>query len=97
MLPRLSRHYAARRREEFLSLWKHYGLFIGLLTVSLFVGIRIVGASLVHWMYAEKLDSALGLLYVIAAVPIVMGISNTINDAWKDLTWFSTHTSPAEP
>src|SRR5262249_34884846 len=61
-LPRLAHNYSSNRREEFLSLWKRYGLFTLLMTVSLFVGIRLMGAPLVHWLYAGKFDNGIRLL-----------------------------------
>jgi O-antigen/teichoic acid export membrane protein len=85
VLPRLAHHYASKRRDEFLSLWKRYGLFTSLVTVSLFFGIRVLGAPLVHWLYAGKFDNALGLLYILAGVPIVMSFGNTMNDALKSM------------
>ena len=85
VLPRLAHRYAFKRRGEFLSLWKRYGLFTFLMTVSLFFGIRVLGAPLVHWLYAGKFDSAIGLLYILSAVPVVMGIGSTMNDALKSM------------
>jgi len=85
ILPRLAHSYALKRRDEFLSLWKRFGSFTFLMTVSLFLGIRLLGAPLVHWLYAGKFDNALSLLYILAGVPIVMGIGNTMNDALKSM------------
>ncbi len=85
VLPRLAHHYASKRRDQFLSLWKRFALFTFLVTVSLFFGIRVLGAPLVYWLYAGKFDNALSLLYVLAGVPIVMGIGNTMNDALKSM------------
>jgi O-antigen/teichoic acid export membrane protein len=85
VLPRLAYHYASQRRPEFLSLWKRYLLFTCLVTVSLFLAIRALGAPLVHWLYGGKFDNVLSLLYILAAVPIVMGIGNTMNDALKSM------------
>jgi len=72
VLPRLAHCYASKRRNEFLSLWKRYGLLTLMVTVSLFLGIRLLGAPLVHWLYAGKFDNTITLLYVLAGVPIVM-------------------------
>jgi O-antigen/teichoic acid export membrane protein len=85
VLPRLAHDYASKRREGFLSLWKLYGLSTSLMTVSLFFAIRVLGAPLVHWLYAGKFDNALSLLYILAGLPIVMGIGNTMNDALKSM------------
>jgi O-antigen/teichoic acid export membrane protein len=85
VLPRLAHSYALKRRDEFWSLWKRYGLFTLLMTVSLLLAIRLLGAPLVHWLYAGKFDNALSLLYALAGLPIVMGIGNTMNDALKSM------------
>lgn len=85
VLPRLAHHYASKNRDEFLSLWKRYALFTFLMTVSLFFGIRMLAAPLVHWLYAGKFDSAIGLLYILAGVPMIMSIGNTMNDALKSM------------
>jgi len=85
ILPRLAHSFASKHREEFLSLWKRYGLFTFLMTISLFLGIRLLGAPLVHWLYAGKFDNSLSLLYILAGLPVVMGIGNTMNDALKSM------------
>lgn len=85
VLPRLAHHYASNRRDGFLSLWKRYGFLTSLVTVSLFVGIRVFGAPFVHWLYAGKFDNALSLLNILAGIPIIMGIGNTMNDALKSM------------
>jgi len=47
------------------------------------VAVRIVGRPVMHWLYAGKFDDLTPLLYMLALLPLLMGIGNTMNDALK--------------
>jgi len=83
VLPRMAYQYAARNRQPFLSLWKRYQLFSILATGAMFVALLFIGPSLVHWAYGGKFDDSVKLLFVLAALPLVMGIGNPLNLALK--------------
>ena len=85
VVPRLSYFFASRHPGLFYSLWKKYELLMCTVTFSVFIFVRIGGASAVHWLYAGKFDDASGLLYGLAAIPVVMGFGHAMNDALKSM------------
>jgi O-antigen/teichoic acid export membrane protein len=83
VLPVLASHYAARRMEDLLSLWKRYGLAAVGVTVFFALVVRTVGKPTMHLLYAGKFDDLAPLLFVLAFLPLIMGVGSTMNDALK--------------
>ena len=46
-------------------------------------GVRIAGRQVVHALYAGKFDGVAPLLFLLALLPLLMGVGNTMNDALK--------------
>jgi O-antigen/teichoic acid export membrane protein len=83
VLPALAARYASNRMGNFLAFSKRYALGV-VSTAALFgLAVRVVGKPVVHWLYAGKFDDLVSILYVLAFLPLVMGIGNTMNDALK--------------
>lgn len=83
VLPALASRYATSGRKGFLSLWKRYALLTVTLTALFAVVVRVVGRPAIHLLYAGKFDSVVPILFILAFLPLVMGIGNTMNDAIK--------------
>jgi O-antigen/teichoic acid export membrane protein len=83
VLPALASRYATSGKKGFLSLWKRYALLTVSLTALFAVVVRVVGRPVIHLLYAGKFDGAVPILFILALLPLVMGIGNTVNDAIK--------------
>jgi O-antigen/teichoic acid export membrane protein len=81
ILPVLASHYAGKRRGSFLSLWKRYGCASVAVTGLFALAVRFLGKQVMHVLYAGKYDGLAPFLFVLALLPLVMGIGNTINNA----------------
>lgn len=83
VLPALAAHYAARRMGKFLATSARLGILTVGVTVLFALAVRMAGKLVLHMLYAGKFDSLEPLLYLLALLPLLMGIGNTINDALK--------------
>ena len=81
VLPALAAHHAARRMDRFLSLWKLSALTVAIVTGLFTLGIRLVGKSAMHILYAGKFDGLAPLLYLLALLPVLMGVGGTMMNA----------------
>jgi O-antigen/teichoic acid export membrane protein len=81
VLPALTARYAFRNLAGFLSLWKRYALAMVGITGLFALAVRLVGPQVMHILYAGKFDGLAPLLFVLALVPLSMGIGATISDA----------------
>lgn len=83
VLPALAAHFAAGRMREYFSLWRKVSLTT-LCVAGLFAaGVRTAGRSLIHVLYGGKFDGVVPLLFLLALMPLLMGIGNAMNDALK--------------
>lgn len=81
VLPALAARYASNKMENFLAFSKRYTLGV-VTTTSLFaLAVRTVGKSVMHWLYNGKFDDLVPLLYVLAFLPLTMGIGNVAASA----------------
>lgn len=80
-LPALAAKYAAQNMDAFLALWKKYGLLTVGITGTFALGVRAVGTRVIHVLYAGKFDDLAPMLFLLALVPLTMGIGNTMSDA----------------
>jgi O-antigen/teichoic acid export membrane protein len=83
VLPALAARYASNRMGNFLAFSRRYALAVVTATAFFGFAVRIVGKPVMHWLYGGKFDDLAPLLYVLAFLPLVMGIGNTMNDALK--------------
>ncbi|MGH9714430.1 MAG: lipopolysaccharide biosynthesis protein [Candidatus Acidiferrales bacterium] len=83
VLPALAAHYAAKRMEKFMTLEWQIGLVTVGITALFALAVRLVGRPVMHVLYAGRFDNLAPLLYLLALLPLLMGIGNTINDALK--------------
>jgi O-antigen/teichoic acid export membrane protein len=81
VLPTLSARYAMRDMKSFLSLWKRYALSTLGVTGAFAIAVRILGKPVVHVLYAGKYDGLAPFLFVLALLPVLMGVAATINNA----------------
>jgi O-antigen/teichoic acid export membrane protein len=81
MIPALAARYASKRIEEFRSLSKRYALGTVTVTALFALSVRLVGRPVMHWLYAGKFDDLAPLLYVLAFLPLLMGIGNALSCA----------------
>ncbi len=80
-LPALAAKYVAQNMDAFFAFWKRYALLIVGLTLIFALGVRLVGSQVIHVLYAGKFDELAPLLFLLALVPLLMGIGNTMSDA----------------
>jgi O-antigen/teichoic acid export membrane protein len=80
-LPALSSRYAARDIGRFLLVWKRYVLVTLGVTGVFALAVRIAGKPIMHVIYAGKYDGLAPLLFVLALLPVLMGVGATMNNA----------------
>ena len=80
-LPALAAKYVAQNMDAFFAFWKRYALLMVGLTVTFALGVRLVGSQVIHVLYAGKFDELAPMLFLLALVPLLMGIGNTMSDA----------------
>jgi O-antigen/teichoic acid export membrane protein len=83
VLPALAARYASNRMGNFLSFTKRYGFAVVSATTLFALAVRLVGRPVMHLLYAGKFDDLAPLLYILAFLPLVMGIGNVMNCALK--------------
>jgi O-antigen/teichoic acid export membrane protein len=83
VLPAMAAHFAAGRMSEYFALWRKVGLATICITLLFAAGVRMAGRPVVHALYAGKFDGVAPLLFLLALLPLLMGIGNTMNDALK--------------
>jgi len=83
VLPALATHYAAKRMGKFLTMTARLGLVTVGVAALFALTVRVAGRPVMHLLYAGRFDSLAPLLYLLALLPMLMGIGNTINDALK--------------
>jgi len=85
ILPMMSHRYAERRMAGLLPLWKLYGVATILITSGFAVLVNFFGKLALHVVYAGRFDDVASLLGILALLPVVMGIGNTMNAALKSI------------
>jgi O-antigen/teichoic acid export membrane protein len=85
LLPILSLRYATRQMAGVVPLWKGY--CAGWLAVTgAFAGfVNVFARPLMHALYGGKFDDLASLVGVLALLPVVMGVGNTMNAALKSM------------
>lgn len=80
-LPALAAKYAAQNMDAFFAFWKRYALLTAGSTLIFALSVRMVGSRVIHLLYAGKFDELAPMLFLLALVPLLMGIGNTMSDA----------------
>ncbi len=80
-LPALSARYAAKDMGKFIYLWKRYVLVTLGVTGAFALAVRMIGKSVMHVIYAGKYDGLAPILFVLALLPVLMGVAGTLNNA----------------
>ncbi len=83
VLPMLSRRAASRGIAGLLPVWKAYCAGALLVTAVFAACVNLFGKPVMHFLYAGKFDDVAPLLGMLALLPVVMGIGNTMNAAIK--------------
>ena len=81
VVPALAVRYSNKQMSSFLTSAKRYvAVVIG--ATSLFaLAVRLVGRPVMHWLYAGKFDDLTPTLYILAFLPLIMGIGNVMSNA----------------
>jgi O-antigen/teichoic acid export membrane protein len=81
VMPALAARYASQKMGNFLSFAKRYGLAVVSATALFAVAVRVVGRPVMHWLYNGKFDDLARILYLLAFLPLLMGIGNVMSCA----------------
>jgi len=85
VLPMMSRSATSRGLAGVLPVWKAYCAGALLLTGAFAACVNLFGKPLMHFLYAGKFDNVAPLLGMLALLPVLMAIGNTMNDALKSV------------
>jgi O-antigen/teichoic acid export membrane protein len=83
VLPVMSRRAAARGVAGVLPVWKVYCAGSVAITGGFAAGVNLFGKPVMRILYAGKFDDVAPLLGMLALLPMVMAIGNTMNTALK--------------
>ena len=83
VLPMMSRRAASRGVAGVLPVWKAYCGGSLLITGGFAACVNLFGKPAMHFLYAGKFDDVAPLLGMLALLPVVMAIGNTMNSALK--------------
>ena len=83
VLPALSHRFSAGLLDRFRALRKKYMALSIAVTLSFALIVRFLGSMGLHALYGGKFDSIAPLLILLAFLPVIMSIGNTINLALK--------------
>jgi O-antigen/teichoic acid export membrane protein len=83
VLPMMSRRAASRGVAGVLPVWKAYCGGSLLVTGGFVACVNLFGKPVMHFLYAGKFDDVAPLLGMLALLPVVMAIGNTMNSALK--------------
>jgi len=83
VLPAMAAHYASGKMGKFFSLGWRFGMAATGISALFAVVVRVAGKPVMRVLYAGRFDSLAGPLYLLALLPLMMAVGNTINDALK--------------
>jgi O-antigen/teichoic acid export membrane protein len=81
VIPALAAQYASNRIGNFLVFTRRYGITVLSGTALFVLAVRVVGWPVMHWLYNGKFDNLASLLYILAFLPLLMGIGSVLNCA----------------
>jgi O-antigen/teichoic acid export membrane protein len=80
LLPMLALHYASKGMDKLVALWGKYLLATVGATALFAIALRVLGKPVMHILYAGKFDGLAPLLFLLALLPLLMGIGNTLSN-----------------
>ena len=80
-VPALAGRYAAKGHADLLSLWRRYTWATVGVTGAFALSLRLLGRPMMHVLYAGNYDGLASYLFVLALLPLLMGVGNTMNNA----------------
>jgi O-antigen/teichoic acid export membrane protein len=80
-LPAMAAHYATKRMDRLLSVWKRYALAILGVSALFALCLRIAGKQVMHILYAGKFDGLGPLLFILALLPVLTATGTTMTQA----------------
>jgi len=83
VLPMMSRRAASRGVAGVLPVWKAYCGGSLVVTGGFAACVNLFGKPVMHFVYAGKFDDVAPLLGMLALLPVVMAVGNTMNSALK--------------
>ena len=83
ILPMMSFRYSSRRMAGLVPLWRSYCIACLAITCGFAFFVNLFGKRIMHVLYAGRFDDIAPLVGILALLPVVMGIGNTINAALK--------------
>lgn len=83
VLPMMSLRYSSRRMVGLVPLWRSYCAGCLAITCGFAAFVNVFGKRIMHLLYAGRFDDIAPLAGILALLPVVMGIGNTINAALK--------------
>ena len=83
MLPMMSFRYSSGRMAGLIPLWRRYALLCLSITGGFALVVSLFGRPVLHLVYRGRFDDTATLIGAFAALPVVMGVGNTINVALK--------------
>jgi O-antigen/teichoic acid export membrane protein len=81
VLPAMASHYAMKRMDHLLSLWKRYVLAVLGVTALFALSLRILGQQVMHLLYAGKFDGLGPLVFALALLPVLTATGTTMSQA----------------
>jgi len=83
VLPMMAFQWASNNVDRLLSLWRNFLALSISVTAICAAMAQVLGRWLMHKLYGGKFDDVAPLLGLLALLPIIMGIGNTMNVALK--------------
>lgn len=81
LIPALATQYAAKRMRQFFSLCKRFTAGVIVLTLLFALCVRLLGKITIHIVYGGKFDGLASLLYVLAILPLLLGVGAAVSSA----------------
>jgi O-antigen/teichoic acid export membrane protein len=81
LIPMLASRYARGKTHDWFSLWRSYALATLAVTLLFAFCVRGLGKPVMHLLYAGKFDGLAPLLFLLALLPVFMGVGNTLANA----------------
>lgn len=83
VLPKMSHRHANDGMSGLFPVWKTYVSGVIGITLAFAALVNLVGPRAMHILYAGKFDDIAPILGILAFLPVIMGIGNSMNDALK--------------
>ena len=82
-MPLLARAFDEANGVQFRHIWKTYWTTIVIVTAGFAFVLSNVGTMVARMVYGSKFENVIGLLPLLALLPLLMGVGGAMNDALK--------------